>query len=61
MKLAILISLIFNMVTYLLVLIVWFKDCKIIGKNNLAIPLKDRLTNTFLFITMPCILGLLLR
>ena len=61
MKITILISLIVNIIAYVIVILIYFKDCKEIGKNNLAVNLKDRLINTFLFITMPCVFGLFLR
>ena len=61
MKILILCTIIFNLIIYGLQLIAWKKDCKNIGKDNLAVPLPDRLRATFLFITLPCIVGLLTR
>ena len=45
----------------LLVLYCYYKDCKEIGKDNLALSLKERLFNYFLCIPLPLILGLLLK
>ncbi len=61
MKLAILISLIINMIAYVLVIIFWLEDCKEIGKDNLAVPLLERLRAAFFIVTLPCIFGLFLR
>jgi hypothetical protein len=61
MKIAILVTLLINIVVYTCQIISWVKDCKEIGKERLAVPLPDRLTATFLCITLPCIIGLVLR
>lgn len=37
------------------------KDCKEIGKENLAVPLKERLESYFFFIVLPAVMGLLMR
>lgn len=37
------------------------KDCKAIGKESLAVPLKDRLKAYFFCIVLPVIMGLLTR
>ena len=39
----------------------YWKDCKEIGKENLAVPLKDRLEAYFLCFVLPVVLGLLMR
>ncbi len=61
MKIAILVILIINIVVYTCQIIGWVKDCKEIGKERLAVPLPDRLRATFLFITLPCIIGVVWR
>ncbi len=61
MKILILCIIIFNLIIYGLQLISWKKDCKEIGRDNLAVPLHERLKATFLVITLPCILGLIMR
>jgi hypothetical protein len=61
MKIAILVTLLINIVVYTCQIISWVKDCKEIGKERLAVPLPDRLKATFLCITLPCIIGLVLR
>jgi hypothetical protein len=61
MKIAILVTLLINIVVYTCQIISWVKDCKEIGKKRLAVPLPDRLRATFLCITLPCIIGLVLR
>ena len=43
------------------ILLEYRKDCKEIGKENLAVPLKDRLTAYFLCVVLPVIMGLLMR
>lgn len=58
--LAILIAAI-NVPVYLWVYANWKKDCMDIGKDNLAVSLKERIRATFLCITLPCILGVLMR
>jgi hypothetical protein len=61
MKIAILVTLLINIVVYTCQIISWVKDCKEIGKERLAVPLPDRLRATFLCITLPCIIGLAWR
>jgi hypothetical protein len=34
------------------------RDCKRIGKENLAVPLRERLVNYFLFIVIPAVAGI---
>lgn len=42
-----------------LILLVYYHDLKTIGKENLAVPLIDRLKAYFLIIILPMIIGLL--
>ena len=56
---AILIFLVINVPAYIYVYFAWRKDCKEIGKDNLAISLKERMKALFLCLTLPCILGLI--
>lgn len=51
----------FNAIVYLLAYIGWKRDCWDIGKDNLAVPLKERIKAAFLGFTLPCILGLLMK
>ena len=44
-----------------LLLLEYRKDCKEIGKENLAVPLKDRLETYFFFVVLPAVMGLLMR
>lgn len=43
------------------VLLEYRRDCKAIGKENLAVPLEDRLKAYFFCIVLPVIMGLLMR
>lgn len=43
------------------VLLTYWKDCKEIGKENLAVPLEDRLEAYFFCFVLPVVLGLLMR
>ena len=52
---------VFNAIVYLSVYIGWKIDCRDIGKDNLAVPLKERIGGAFLWFTLPSILGLLMR
>lgn len=61
MKIIIIGCIIFNLIVYGIVYKIWVDDCKEIGKNNLAVSLLERLRATFLVITLPCIVGLLMR
>lgn len=61
MKIVILIALILNFIAYTYIFISWKIDCKTIGKNNLAVPLEERLGACFMCVTLPCLLGLLIR
>lgn len=36
-------------------------DCKRFGKENLAVPLQERLMNYFLFIVIPVVAGIVKR
>ena len=61
MKVIIIGCIIFNLIVYGIVIKIWLNDCKEIGKNNLAVSLLERLRATFLVITLPCVVGLLMR
>ena len=61
MKWFITILILLNVVCYILVWQVWRKDCKEIGKNNLAVPLKERFFSLFILLTLPTIIGLCAR
>lgn len=43
------------------ILLDYWKDCKRIGKENLAVSLKERLVSYFLWIVVPVVLGLIMR
>lgn len=43
------------------VLLEYRKDCKEYGKENLAVPLEDRLKAYFFCIVLPVVMGLLMR
>lgn len=51
--------LIFNIILYLVIFLVWKKDCKEIGVDKLAVPLSNRLLVAFGTFTAPMILMLL--
>ena len=53
--------LVINAAMYAWVLFAWHKDCKLFGKDELAVPLKRRLWAAFLCITLPCMLGFITR
>jgi hypothetical protein len=40
------------------ILLEYWRDCKEIGKENLAVPLQERLMTYFLFVVLPAIVGL---
>ena len=61
MKIVILIALILNFIAYAYIFISWKMHCKTIGKNNLAVSLKERLRACFMCVTLPCLLGILIR
>lgn len=61
MKVIIIIALLINVPIYIWQYVGWLKDCKEIGKENLAVPLGDRMRATMLAVTIPCIVGILLR
>lgn len=61
MKWLILILAVVNAVCYFLVWLNWRNDCKEIGKEQLAVPLKERFFSLFICLTLPCILGLVAR
>ena len=53
--------LLLNVLAYLLTYINYRKDCKEIGREKLAVSLKERMQALFMCLTLPCILGWLLR
>lgn len=59
MKVAIIIALLINVPTYIWQYIGWLKDCKKIGKEDLAVSLGERMSATMLVVTIPCIVGIL--
>lgn len=61
MKVIIIICIVSNLFIYGIAYKIWVDDCKEIGKNNLAVSLLERLRATFLVITLPCVVGLLMR
>ena len=46
-----------NVVCYFLVWLNWRKDAREIGKDRLAVPLRERFQSLFLALTLPSILG----
>ena len=61
MKWAIIISLLINVPIYIVQYVLYLGDCKEIGKENLAVPLRERMIATAIVVTVPCILGILFR
>lgn len=61
MKVVIIIVLLINVPIYIWQYIGWLKDCKEIGKENLAVSLEERMRATMLVVTIPCIVGILFR
>lgn len=59
MLVLILILLVLNAVAYAWVYITWRKDCKEIGRENLAVSLGERIKMTFVVYTLPCLLSCL--
>ena len=59
MIIAIINAAVINIVVYTVALVMWRKDCRVIGKDDLAVSLRERLFAIFLCFTLPCILGLL--
>lgn len=49
-----------NALCYFLVWLNWRKDVREIGKDRLAVPLRERFQSLFLALTLPSILGLVL-
>jgi hypothetical protein len=45
----------------LLVIITYIRDCKEIGKDNLAVPLSERMFTYFVYIFLPVLLCVLFR
>ena len=42
------------------IILIWEKDCKEIGKENLAVPLKDRIIAYAMCFIIPSIIGILM-
>ena len=55
------IVIVLNILAYLWCYFNWKNDCKEIGLEQLAVTLKERMIAMFLCITLPCILGFLLK
>ncbi len=45
---------------YTFLYVEWRNDCKEICKENLAVPLSERLYSSFFYITIPCFVGVLM-
>lgn len=43
------------------IILIWQKDCKEIGKENLAVNLKDRIVAYVLCFVIPSVLGILIK
>lgn len=61
MKVIIIIVLLINVPIYIWQYTSWLKDCKEIGKENLAVSLVERMRATMIAVTIPCIAGILFR
>ena len=61
MNMLMLIVLALNVALYAYVYFSWRKDCKEIGKDHLAVSLRERIVAVFLVFTLPCILGFATR
>ena len=61
MKVLMLIVLALNVALYAYVYFSWRKDCKEIGKEQLAVSLRERIRAAFLCFTLPCILAFATR
>ena len=61
MKILILVVIALNLPAYVWVYFSWRKDCKEIGKDQLAVSLGERIKALFLCLTLPCLLGLATR
>ena len=60
MKVKLILVIIVGMVDLLIllgVISIWYKDCKQIGKDNLAVSLKRRLVIYIFFIILPSFIG----
>ena len=55
---ALVIALALNIMTYTLVYIRWRVDCREIGRDRLAVPLRDRIYAAFFVVTLPSALAL---
>jgi hypothetical protein len=61
MAAVIILAALINLIAYAYIIISWRHDCREYGRDNIAVPLRDRLRAGFLCFTLPCILGLLMR
>jgi hypothetical protein len=43
----------FDLLIFLGVMLIWYEDCKEIGKNNLAVSLKERIIIYITFVILP--------
>lgn len=53
----ILIAVLWNVVSYAGAYFIWRRDCREIGKDHLAVSLKERFSAVFLYVTLPCLVG----
>lgn len=60
MKVKLILAIIVGMVDLLIllgVILIWYKDCKQIGKDNLAVSLKRRIIIYIFYIILPSFIG----
>ena len=53
----IIIAFLWNVLSYVASYCLWCRDCKEIGKDKLAVSLRERMTAVFFTTTFPCIIG----
>lgn len=61
MKTLLICIIVFWLVCILWILVNYRKDCRKYGKENLAVPLKDRLTAYVMCFVIPVVVGMLMR
>lgn len=61
MKTLLICIIVFWLVCILWILVDYRKDCRKYGKENLAVPLKDRLTAYVMCFVIPVVVGMLMR
>ena len=61
MKTLLICIIIFWLVCILWILVEYRKDCRKYGKENLAVPLKDRLIAYVMCFVIPVVVGMLMR